>query len=370
MSARRLAVVLLAGVLAVGCGGGGKKLRKPTKVVNAPPVDPEALRHFGVATAALGRNSAAGRESAKESLTAAVKLDDNLWEAWHNLGVIHLAAGDDDLAVRAFAKALAKNGKHRQSRIARAEAYRHLGNSKKARADYEKALAQFPEDAETSARLASLLREAKQYEEALDRLRETLRVVGGSARIYVELGLIYMAQGRTELAELVFRKAAQLDVKEPSIYNAVALLALDRGDAQLAFDRFDHATSLDPDYLAARYNKAAVLLDAGDYASAKRELSIVVDRDHSDFDARVALGVAQRGLEELAEAEKSWQEVASEAPVRSSARGDALFNLAVLEMDFRDNERKAAAALDLYLSEAAPTHHQRDKASERRKELP
>ncbi len=367
MNARRLTILLVVALF--GCGG-GKSARKATTTAAPPPVNPEALGHFEAAMAALARDNSNSRDSAKKSLTAAVQLDSNLWEAWHNLGVIHLAAGDDNQAARAFTRALAKNPKHRQSRIARAEAQRRLGNGKKARADYEKALAQDPEDAETSARLASLLREAKQYEDALDRLRETLRVVGGSAKVYVELGLIYMAQGRTELAELVFRKAAELDAEEPSVYNAVALLALDRGDAQLAFDRFDHATALDPDYLAARYNKAAVLLDAGDYGSARRELTIVVDRDRRDFDALVALGVAQRGLGELAEAERSWHQVVSDAPARASARGDALFNLAILEMDFHDNEAKAAAALDRYLSEAHPTHPQREEAGERRKELP
>src|SRR5690606_1489223 len=103
---------------------------------------------------------------------------------------------------------------------ARAEAYRRAGEVKKARADYESVLQREPEDARAYARAASVLREAGEHEDALDVLRQALRTVGAAGPVYVELGLVYLAQGRDELAELVLTKAAALDDKDPAIYNA------------------------------------------------------------------------------------------------------------------------------------------------------
>src|SRR5690606_17126921 len=204
---------------------------------------------------------------------------------------------------------------------------------------------------------------------ALDVLRQALRTVGAAGPVYVELGLVYLAQGRDELAELVLTKAAALDDKDPAIYNALALVAMARGRDQEAFERFDRATALDPDFLDARFNVASVLIDAGDYGRARSELEAVVAKRPDDLGAKIALGVAFRGLGDHARARSIWQDVVKAAPRRSAVRGDALFNLAVLEMDFVMDEKKAIAALDRFLQESPRKHPRRKEAAERRKEL-
>ena len=55
-----------------------------------------------------------------------------MWEAWHNLGAVRFADGDDDAAVSAFGKALALNPAHRPSLLGRAEAHRRAGRTKSA----------------------------------------------------------------------------------------------------------------------------------------------------------------------------------------------------------------------------------------------
>lgn len=347
------------------------------KMRKLPPVKPDAMRQFEAGMRAL---RLAGDEptpdtlaKAKERLLAAVELDKNLWEAWHNLGVIHYREGEDDAAVEAFGKAFAVNPLHVESLLARAEAHRRAGRIDDARSDYDSAIARAPDDSpvrrNATARLASLLRESKKYDDALKVIRNALRLAGANAKVYVELGMLYMAQGHDELASLVLAKAVELDPKEPSIYNAQALLALARGKSQEAFNRFDYATSLDPSYLDARFNKASVLLAAGDFNRAKAELVAVVDKDPDDLEARIALGVAHRGLGEHDLAKTQWERVAAKAPKRSQVRGDALFNLAILQMNFLENEKEAAAALDRYLEEAPRKHPKRQEAEQKRKEL-
>lgn len=370
-STRWLGVVALSLALAIGCGGNSKRrvgAKGATKVV-LPPVKPEALREFDAGMRALRLGGPAAYEKARDRLERAVELDGKLWEAWHNLGVIAADYGDDSKAISAFSKAVEHNPGSRDSLLGRAEAHRREGDTGKAKDDYQRLLDDDPEDRVTAARLASLLRQSKQYEEALDTIREALRNAGASAGLYVELALVYLAQGRPELADLVLRKAADLDAEQPAIYNAMALLALEKGQDQRAFELFDRATSLDPEYMDARFNKASVLLDAGDFARAKAELETVVENDENDYAARVSLGVAQRGLKQLDEARSTWERVVKSAPRRAPAHGDALYNLAILEMDHLQNDKAAIEALDRYLQKSRRGHSKRSEAEQRKKEL-
>jgi tetratricopeptide (TPR) repeat protein len=260
-----------------------------------------------------------------------------------------------------------------QSLLARAEAYRRGGHKKEARADYQDALKAMEEDdpnrRDTAARLASLLRDSGDYDDAVEVLRQTVRTSGTNAKIYTELGQIYLAQKRYELAQLVLAKALELDAKDPAVYNALAVLAQKNGKAQEAFERFDQAASMDPSYIDARFNKATVLLDAGDYARAKAELAAIVERRPDDWTAQVSLGVAHRGLGEFPEARKSWERVVKEAPKRSTARADAMWNLANLKLEFTEDAAGGKADLERYLQEAPAGHAKRQEAEAKCKDV-
>jgi tetratricopeptide (TPR) repeat protein len=370
----KLRIAALAVALAA-CGGtsSGTRTAGPAAAPKLAPVKPAALREFEAAQRALRLGGPEAHATAKVRLEKAVELDGSLWEAWHDLGVIAQASGDDAGAVRAFGKALAINPAHLPTRLARAEAERRAGDGKAARADYEAVLAASAEDdplrSDAAARLASLLRDGKNYDAAVGVLRETLRVAGPSSRVYTELGLVYLAQGRLELAALVLAKAAEIDAKDPGVYNALALLALRQGKAQEAFDRFDQATKLDPKYADARFNKASVLLDAGDYVRAKQELTAIVEAAPDDLAARVALGVALRGLKDYGGAKATWERVVASAPAKNPARVDALFDLAVLKADFLEDVAGGKAELERYMQEAPTSHPKRQAAEEKRKEL-
>src|SRR5262249_6690043 len=160
----------------------------------------------------------------------------------HDLGVIAFKEGDDDAAVDAFGKALRLKQGHIPTLLARAEANRRGGHRRDARADYEAAIKTTeegdPNRKDAAARLASPMRDDGDCDDAVNVLRDTVRVSGINAKIYTELGLIYIAQKRFELAQLVLAKATELDAKDPAIYNAFAVLALRQGKAQEAFERF------------------------------------------------------------------------------------------------------------------------------------
>jgi tetratricopeptide (TPR) repeat protein len=367
-------LVLLLALVLVACGGSTSRIGPKGRTVNRlQPVNPKAAKEFESAMRALRLGGPEAFDTAKARLRAALEIDSKLWEAHFDLGVIAYKEGEDDVAIGHFGKALAINKNHTQTLLARAEAHRRAGHKKDARVDYETALRtteeEDPNRRDAAARLASLLRDSGDFDDAVAVLRDTVRLSGVNAKIYTELGLIYIQQKRYELAELVLNKASEADAKDPAVYNAAALLALRQGKAQEAFDRFDKAVSLDPNYIDARFNKASVLLDAGDYGRAKTELAVIVEKRSEDFNAAVALGVAHRGLKEFKDAKKVWENVIKEAPKKSGPRADAMFNVAILKIDFLEDPAGGKADLERYLQESPSGHGKRAAAEEKRKEL-
>ncbi len=370
-----LALALAACALSA-CGGGGKHADTNVSTkqkVKRDPIKPAAYKEFEAAMRALRLGGPEASETARARLHAALKIDTSIWEAWFDLGTIAWKEGDDDEAVDDFTKALDLNKGHTASLMARAEAHRRAGQKKEARADYETATKNMDEDdpnkRDVAARLASLLRDAGDYDDAVEVLRDTVRTSGINARIYTELGQIYLAQKRYELAQLVLSKAVGMDAKDPAVYNALALLAARQGKPQESFQLFDQAAALDANFIDARFNKAAVLLDAGDYARAKSDLAAIVEKRPDDYAAAVSLGLAQRGLKAFDEAKKTWDRVVKEAPKKSSPRADAMWNLAVLKLDFTENEAGGKADLVRYLQEAPSSHAKRQDAETRCKDV-
>jgi tetratricopeptide (TPR) repeat protein len=337
------------------------------------PVNPAAYKEFESAMRAERLGGPEASETARDRLRAALKIDNKIWEAWFDLGVIAWKEGDDDEAIDDFTKVLAINPNHTASLMARAEANRRAGHKKEARGDYEAAVKAMEEDdpnrRDVAARQASMLRDDGDFDDAVEVLRDTVRTSGINAKIYTELGQIYLAQKRLELAQLVLTKAVGLDAKDPAVYNALAMLALRQGKAQESFQLFDQAASMDANYIDARFNKASVLLDAGDYARAKVELVAIVEKRPDDYAAAVALGVAHRGLKEYPDAKKQWERVLKEAPKKSDAHMDALWNLATLKLDFMEDPNGGKADLERYLQEAPNGHSRHQDAENKCKEV-
>lgn len=375
----KTAWILLAALAACGGASGKRQVAGtgPAVKQHRDPVKPAAQKEFEAAMRAIRLGGPEADETARARLRSALKIDSTIWEAWYDLGAIAWREGDDDEAIDDYGKALAIDRNHTTILLARAEANRRAGHKKEARGDYEAALKMMEDDdpgrRDAAARLASLLRDNGDFDDAVEILRETVRTSGTNAKIYTELGQIYIAQKRLELAQLVLAKALELDAKDPSIYNALALLAQKQGKAQEAFNLFDQAASLDATYIDARFNKASVLLDAGDYARAKVELAAIVEKRPDDYQAQVALAVAHRGLKELPEAKRVLQRVIKEAPKRSTVRADAMWNLAELELDYSGEDAAAQAAgktdLERYMQEAPTGHSKRQDAENKCKEV-
>jgi tetratricopeptide (TPR) repeat protein len=147
----------------------------------------------------------------------------------------------------------------------------------------------------------------------------------------------------------VLEKARAIDDKSAAVRNELGLLALDRGDTQLAFTHFAAARELDPKHLPAHMNQGSVLLKAGDFDAAERAYRAAQAIEPSAADANIGLAIALRGQNKHKEAKALYEKVLEENPAHLAA----LYDLGVVQADFLDQKKQALAHFEKFL-ELAP----------------
>jgi tetratricopeptide (TPR) repeat protein len=113
-------------------------------------------------------------------------------------------------------------------------------------------------------------------------------------------------------------------------------------------------------------NQGSVLLRAGDYRGAETEYRAVLAVDEEHIDARVALGVALRGLGQHPQARREYDRVLETTPNHPAA----LFNLAVLMAEFLDQRPQSREYFERFLRVAPSDSPQREMAERYLQEIP
>jgi tetratricopeptide (TPR) repeat protein len=367
------AAALACAIALAGCGHtpAANGPSAPIAVVTLPKVSVEAQAEFneGLRIMKMGRKH---YKDARPHLTHATEIDSHLFEAWHNLGVLEAALGNYDKSIESFRKALDVQPGSRKTVLAFGETLRRARQSKNAAKLYAKWLDSDPNDSDMRARYGQMLRDAGELEESLEQARVLLgqggqgeAAVGKTVIAYNALGLTYYKMGKLDLAETALRKAAELDAKSAFVWNNLGLVAFDRGHDQEAFLHFQKASELDPKYVQARLNKAVVFLDCGDYKRARIELERAVEIDPNDAEAQVALGVASRGDGKLDLARRAYESALDIEPDYPPA----LWNLAILYMDYDKDKVKAKEYFNQFKQVADAADPKRQDADVRLKEL-
>jgi tetratricopeptide (TPR) repeat protein len=329
--------------------------------------DDRAMRAFVDGAEQLGRGTDKSLIRARELLSEAVQLDPKLWEARYDLGLTLRRQGELDLAREQLGAAQKLSPRAIEPLWALADCELARGD----RASAAKLLAQLielePAHVELRLALAAVQREQGELDSALDTARAVLIKDPRETRALLEIGRIYRARGEPDVAELVLEKARVLlasdEKKSAPVYNELGLLALSRGDTQLAFTHFGKAEDLDTRFLPAHVNQGSVLLRAGDYEAAERAYRAALSadakgKDVESLDARVGLGIAQRGQGKYKEARATYEKVLEAHPSHLAA----LYDLAVLLADFMDQQKAALPLFERYLSGAPKSDSHRQSA--------
>ena len=172
------------------------------------------------------------------------------------------------------------------------------GQTDKARAVLEQALAKQPDLAEASNDLGTLLAQGGDLPAAIERFRAALRAAPDYPDALNNLGYALLLSGRESEARELYEKALALQADFPEALNNLGLILGRRGELPAAEARFRQALERRPDYGEAANNLALVLVARGDPEAAVRLLEDLLARDPGFENAYITLAkihlVAQR----------------------------------------------------------------------------
>jgi len=358
--------VALCALLLLGCSTAPKPKSRDVRAAEAAR-DDSAMRAFVDGAEQLARGTPKSLARARELLTQAVEQNPKLWEAHYDLGLTYRRLGDLESAREHLGTAVEQAPRAIEPVWALAECELARGDRDRAASLLEKFVALEPTRVDARLALAAVQRERGRLDEALVVARAVLVKDPRETAALLEMGRIYRAREELDVAELVLEKARALlpaeDKKSAPVHNELGLLALARGDTQLAFTHFGKAENLDPRFTPAHVNQGSVLLRAGDYEAAERAYRAALAGEGKEIeppslDARVGLAIAQRGQGKYREARATYEKVLEAHP----SHLPAVYDLAVLLADFMDQRKAALPLFERYLAGAPKTDSHRESA--------
>ncbi len=108
--------------------------------------------------------------------------------------------------------------------------------------------------------------------ESLKTAEKLAELFPGKALPLFVLGKVYSRQGKTRKAEQCWEKALSLDPNHPDAYDAMAWLALERGEYGKALGLWKRALALNPKLRGARSGRARAYMGLGKVKEAAQEL--------------------------------------------------------------------------------------------------
>lgn len=112
-------------------------------------------------------------------------------------------------------------------------------------------------------------RQSLYRDRAVASLKKAIQIEGGNALYWIALGNAYVSLN-PQIAQHCFIKASILDLRDIQVWTNLAALFLRFGDAQLAKEAFDRATSLAPDQSVSWLGNALTAEVEGDARTASR----------------------------------------------------------------------------------------------------
>jgi Flp pilus assembly protein TadD len=308
-------MVLLGAGLGAGCRT--VETRTPALIPAAATASPvneksaEQLFSEGTAAYESGRD-----EDARSLFTKALERSSRMVNAQYNLGVIAERQGDPAQAVVEYQAALEIDDSHLPSIL-------NLGRIELLDGEYAKAIALFESGLQQPTKehelallnnLGAAYRLAKNYAKAESTSRAVLSKHGENINALKNLALVFYAQGRYRLAELVETSAAKINPKDAGVHNDLGLVYLKLGQPARAVGELRHALELDPKFEVAHRNLGALALAYRDYPTAQKSFAALVSLTPESYEAHLDYAYAlqdgqgldpSKGMEAAAEFEKA-----------------------------------------------------------------
>ena len=211
------------------------------------PGDPDAWNDLALALMKQQRWS-----DAQAAIDAALEQQPNHREALLNQGLIASASGDQDAAMRSFARCVKEHPKFVAGYVRLADAL--IGRSQPARAaaSLRSALVASPERVDVRNRLGVLLAQNGRFEDALIEQRLVADALPKDLRAQTNFATTLLQLGQFEAAAKRFRRALQLDADDFTARFLLGRCLLGVGDRAAALIELRLAEALRPDDAALK----------------------------------------------------------------------------------------------------------------------
>lgn len=190
-------------------------LEKLKALAEGEPDRAELHYNMGVAYLRLGDLS-----SGRKAFLRATDLDPKVGDAWYNLGALAEQDGDLDRALRS----------------------------------YQAGLRYAPDNGYLAAGEIGVLRKLRKYPEAEARSKEAIKRNANNIGAYNNLGLVYLDQGKADLAQFVYQRAINVvegAVDDPLIHCNLGRVFLTQKHKELATVELEAALKIDPKLVSA-----------------------------------------------------------------------------------------------------------------------
>jgi tetratricopeptide (TPR) repeat protein len=285
-------------------------------IARADKQDATALSRLAELLLARGRWS----QAAQRAREAIARLDNS--DIPHTtLASVYLIEGKKAEALSELEKAQAFPDASAKCHSMLADLYCAQGRHELAEREYRRTIEIDRKNAHAFACLSALLEARGDHAQALRICRDgTNGECQDSPQLQLQLGLLYLSDGRQWEAAECFKKARDLDPHDPLAFEMLAVLSGAKNDWASAADFAESLTQVDPGNANARLMLAWATYMAGDCLEAKVQLQQLVEQMPASSQLHNVYGLVLCDLRRLPEAMHEFDQALRLQPDNAAAR--------------------------------------------------
>lgn len=235
---RRLLIILLLGVIAVGISLGVRRsdwaqerrlrtlsLEELALAIHDTPNEALTFVYYG-----SGLLKAGYLEASQRAFEQAIKLDPKMERAHLGLATAQFHRGDLKSALSSFERAIKLDPREPIAYLGLAQAYHRAGSPKRAIEPLKKVVELQPENALAWYQLGKMYGDARQSDLAFEALQRAVKLDPKKADFWRDLGRLSQHYSRLEEAEKQFKQAVRLNRSDPITYYWLGQLYSQMGD--------------------------------------------------------------------------------------------------------------------------------------------
>jgi len=229
---------------------------------------------------------------ARDSYTAALRLDPDNFEAVKNLGAIYSTLGDNRQAKVYLERALSMNSAAADVANNLGAVYSKEGNGPKAIEHYEQAVALAPGSAVYKTNLGQEYAKIGRVSKAIPILHEARALAPANPIIPFSLGSAFASAGSLDSAEVYFQKSIDLGGHTAELHYFMGTVKNRLGKPDEAEQHYLSSLQLTPNHRNTLQSLGLIYLSSDRFPAAIEQFGRVVANDSTFWGAWIGLGAA------------------------------------------------------------------------------